>query len=119
MYDQAVAAGFQYPDSLDVWLAPPWTVYEAHRNAVTPWQDQAVVQHVYDFEAVLHARWPSVSDQGLHPWHRKALRLLSEARWRNQRYGRPIEIKALQKLWQHRPRRRWGSDGARWHLLHQ
>ena len=53
MYDQAVAQGFSFPERLDDWLAPPWTLYEARRNAVTPWQERALVRRVYDFEAVL------------------------------------------------------------------
>ncbi|MCB9780898.1 MAG: B12-binding domain-containing radical SAM protein [Alphaproteobacteria bacterium] len=102
MYDQAVAQGFSFPERLDDWLAPPWTLYEARRNAVTPWQERALVRRVYDFEAVLHARYPSVSDQRLSGWQRHALRWLSAPRWRAGRYARPYELKALQKLWQYR-----------------
>lgn len=102
MYDQAVAQGFRFPQTLDEWLAPPWTRYEERRNAVTPWHDPALVRRVYDFEAVLHARWPSVSDHHLRPWQRGLLRALSEPRWRAGRTGRPLELRALQKLWHYR-----------------
>ncbi len=102
MYDEAVAQGFSYPEDLDAWLAPPWTSYEGRRGAVTPWQDATLVRRAYDFEAVLHARWPSVSDRHLRPWQRRLLRRLSAPRWRARAYAHPVELKALQKLWQYR-----------------
>lgn len=102
MYEQAVAQGFSFPRTLDDWLAPPWTRYEERRNAVTPWHSAALVRRVYDFEAVLHARWPSVSDRHLRPWQRRLLRALSAPRWRVDRTAHPWELRALQKLWQYR-----------------
>lgn len=102
MYDQAVAQGFEFPTTLDAWLAPPWTAYEERRNAVTPWHSVDLVRRVYDFEAVLHARYPSVSDRHLGPWKRTILAALAEPRWRSGRVGRPWELKALQKLWHYR-----------------
>jgi len=102
MYDEAVARGFRFPETLDGWLQPPWSAYEQRRNAVTPWHDPALVRAVYDFEAVLHARWPSVSDRNLRPWQRRVLRLLSEPRWRSGQTRAPFELKALQKLWRYR-----------------
>ena len=102
MYDEAVARGFAFPATLDEWLAPPWTRYEERRNAVTPWHDPALVRRVYDFETVLHARWPSVSDRNLRPWQKRVLRVLAVPRWRGGRLSHPFELKALQKLWHYR-----------------
>jgi len=102
IFDQAVARGFAFPEDLDAWLAPPWTTYEERRNAVTPWHDADMVRRIYDFEAVLHARYPSVSDRNLRPWQRRVLRALSGPRWHSGRVGRPLELRALQKLWHYR-----------------
>jgi anaerobic magnesium-protoporphyrin IX monomethyl ester cyclase len=102
MYDEAVAQGFAFPERLDDWLAPPWDRYESRRRAVTPWVDPGLVRRIYDFEAVLHARWPSASDRNLRPWQRTALRVLATPRWRHARTGRPWEIQVLQRLWHYR-----------------
>lgn len=102
MYDEAVAQGFAFPQTLDDWLGPQWAEYESRRRAVTPWMTPKLVRHVYDFEAVLHARWPSVSDQRLRKWQRDVLRLLSEPRYRAKIYTRPLGIRLLQRVWGYR-----------------
>jgi hypothetical protein len=60
------------------------------------------VRRVHDFEAVLHARYPTVSDRNLGGWQRTALRVLSAPRYRAGWYAFPYELKALQRLWQYR-----------------
>lgn len=102
MYDEAVAQGFAFPTTLDDWVAPPWDRYESRRRAVTPWVDAKLVRRIYDFEAVLHARWPSASDRNLSAWQRRVLQALSAPRWRSGRVGRPLELQALQRLWHYR-----------------
>lgn len=100
--DHDAAAGFAFPETLDEWLSPRWYRYEDRRSPGTPWLTRAHVRKVYDFEAVLHARWPSVSDQNLSRWQRAALRVLSAPRYRAGWYAFPMEIKALQRLWSYR-----------------
>ncbi len=102
MYDEAQAQGFSFPRDLDGWLSDEWLRYEDRRNPGTPWLDRRLIDRVYDFEAVLHARWPSVSDRNLRRWQRGVLRALSAPRYRLRRYGRPLELKALQRLWHYR-----------------
>ena len=102
MFDAALAQGFSFPEHLDDWLSPSWENYEERRNPVTPWLTTELVRHIYDFESVLHARWPSVSDQNLHRWQRKMLRLLSTPRYRLSWYKRPLGLRALQRLWRYR-----------------
>lgn len=102
MYDEAVAQGFAFPESLDEWLGPAWSKYESRRRPVTPWLTEGMVRRVYDFEAVIHARWPSVSDRNLRHWQRGVLRALSTPRVRTKMYGRPYGIRALQRVWGYR-----------------
>lgn len=102
MFDQAEAMGFSFPQSLDEWLSPTWSGYEERRNPVTPWLTPAIVRQVYDFESVLHAWRPSVSDRNLRPWQRRILRAMAAPRYRLGWYNRPYELKALQRLWGYR-----------------
>ena len=102
MYDEAVAQGFAFPETLDDWLGPAWSEYESRRRPVTPWLTADMVRHVYDFEAVLHARWPLASDRNLRRWQRGMLRLLSAPRYYSGVYARPLGIRALQRVWGYR-----------------
>ena len=102
LYDDATAQGFAFPTTLDGWLGPDWERYEDRRHPVTPWLTPALVGRVHDFEAVLHAMWPSVSDRNLHRWQRTILRTLATPRYRAGRTGRPLDLKLLQRLWHYR-----------------
>ncbi|MFT4976001.1 MAG: anaerobic magnesium-protoporphyrin IX monomethyl ester cyclase [Myxococcota bacterium] len=102
MYDEAVAQGFAFPETLDEWLGPQWAEYESRRQPVTPWLTTGMVRRVYDFESVLHARWPSVSDRNLRSWQRGVLRLLGAPRYQMKMYARPYGIRALQRVWGYR-----------------
>jgi radical SAM superfamily enzyme YgiQ (UPF0313 family) len=101
-YDEAKKQGFAFPSTLDEWLSPRWYRYEDRRNPGTPWLTPRMVRRVYDFEAVLHARYPTVSDRNLSRWQRTVLRVLSSARYRSGITQRPVEIQALQRLWSYR-----------------
>ena len=101
-YDEARKQGFAFPETLDEWLSPRWYRYEDRRNPGTPWLTPRMVRRVYDFEAVLHARYPTVSDRNLRRWQRTVLRVLSTARYKSGLTQRPVEIQALQRLWSYR-----------------
>lgn len=100
--DAARAQGFAFPDTLDGWISADWRTFDGRRTASTPWMDGALARRVYDFEAVLHARFPSVSDRRLGAWQRAVLRVLAEPRWRAGATWRPLGIKALQRAWGYR-----------------
>lgn len=102
MYDEAVAGGFAFPETLDDWLSPAWGSYAGRRDPRTPWITPRLVRGVRDFEAVLNARFPSASDRNLRAWQRGVLRLLAEPRYRLGLYGRPYELRLLQKVWGYR-----------------
>ena len=54
---------------------------------------------IRDFEAVLNAYYPTVSDVKLSGFQRKAIRNLAALRYRTGVYGRPYELKLLQRYW--------------------
>jgi anaerobic magnesium-protoporphyrin IX monomethyl ester cyclase len=102
MYDEAERQGFQFPETLDEWMSPRWHRYEDRRNPGTPWLTPRLVRRVYDFEAVLHARYPTVSDRNLRGWQRTVLRTLARPRYRSGMTRRPLELMALQRWWHYR-----------------
>ena len=102
MLDREEAAGFAFPDTLDGWLDPSWHRYEDRRDPGTPWLEPRLVRRVRDFEAVLHARWPSVSDRNLQGWQRRVLRALARPRVAARVYRRPVGLQALLRLWHYR-----------------
>ena len=102
MLDEDAAGEFAFPETLDEWLSPRWYRYEDRRDPGTPWLTPEMVRRVYDFESVLHARWPSVSDRNLAPWQRRMLRAVGAPRYHLGWYRRPVELKLLQRLWRYR-----------------
>lgn len=102
MLDHDEASGFAFPDTLDGWLDPDWHRYEDRRDPGTPWLEPRLIRRVRDFEAVLHARWPSSSDRNLVGWQRRVLRTLARPRVVTRFYRRPVGLQALLRLWHYR-----------------
>ncbi len=102
MFDEALSQGFAFPTTLDEWLSDRWSTYENRRGPGTPWLTDRHLRRVYEFEAVLHAMYPSVSDRNLGPWKKRLLRALATPRYRLGLEQRPYELKALQRLWHYR-----------------
>ena len=102
MLDHDAASDFAFPDDLDGWLAPRWNRYEDRRDPGTPWLTPQLVRRVRDFEAVLHARWPSASDRNLRRWQRGVLAALATPRVVTRRYRAPVVLRGLQRLWHYR-----------------
>ncbi|MCK6543728.1 B12-binding domain-containing radical SAM protein [bacterium] len=99
LYNQALARGFQFPRHLDEWMKPEWLNFDLHRQYVTPWLTPAMIRHIHDFETVLNAQYPTISDLKLTAFQRTAMRWFSSWRYRFHRYAHPYELKFLQKYW--------------------
>ncbi|MCC7505160.1 MAG: B12-binding domain-containing radical SAM protein [Saprospiraceae bacterium] len=99
LYERITRAGFRFPATLDDWLSPQWESFDLRRNPLTPWLSAAMVRRIQDFETVLNARYPTVSDLKLSRLQRRAMRALSSLRYRFNWFAFPYEIKALQKFW--------------------
>jgi radical SAM superfamily enzyme YgiQ (UPF0313 family) len=97
MYEQAVAQGFRYPETLDEWISPEWASFSRRRNPHTPWIKREHMEMLNNFETVLSARYPTVTDLKIQPWHRNVLRTLGTWRYNLGVYSNPVELRAMFK----------------------
>ena len=99
LYEAVKSAGFNFPEKLEDWLEPQWEKFDLRKNPLTPWLKPAMVDRIRNFEAVLNAYYPTVSDFKLSDFQRKVMRKLSGVRYRKNWFGFPYELKLLQKFW--------------------
>lgn len=99
LYEKIIKAGFSFPATLEDWLSPQWESFDLRRNPLTPWLQPAMVRRIQDFETVLNARYPTLSDAKITPFQKIAMRWLSNLRYQTGWYKFPYELKALQKFW--------------------
>jgi radical SAM superfamily enzyme YgiQ (UPF0313 family) len=98
LYDQAKAEGFLFPETLEGWINDNWQEFAQRRSSNMPWLDDPLRRHVHDFERVLNAYYPTVTDPRLGgPW-RRVLRSVSALRYHTRVYSHPLELRALQKM---------------------
>jgi len=98
LYDEARAMGFRFPDTLDGWTSGDWREFALRRDPRTPWLDGRWKATVRDFESVLNAYYPTVTDARLTPLRRGLLRVLSGWRYWLRVYGWPVELRAFHRL---------------------
>ena len=99
LYERITRAGFRFPETLEHWLSPQWESFDLRRNPLTPWLTPAMVRRIRDFESVLNARFPTVSDIRISGAQRRVLRALGALRYNSGFFRFPYEIRALQKFW--------------------
>ncbi|HYM25690.1 MAG TPA: radical SAM protein, partial [Vicinamibacterales bacterium] len=98
LYDDARRLGFHFPDTLDDWAAPAWQQLSMRRGDGIPWLDGDIRRRVRNFERVINAYYPTITDPRLTSWRRLALRAVSAWRYAFQRYEAPYELRALHRL---------------------
>jgi radical SAM superfamily enzyme YgiQ (UPF0313 family) len=98
LLEEATKLGFRFPETLDEWASPAWAKFSMRRDPGTPWFKDTVRSRVRNFEAVINAYYPTVTDMRLQGNWRKALQGLSAWRYRLEFYDWPYELKALQRL---------------------
>jgi radical SAM superfamily enzyme YgiQ (UPF0313 family) len=101
MYDDAKRQGFAFPETLEEWASPMWEQLSMRRGDNIPWLDRDVRRRIRNFERVVNAYYPTVTDRKLAPWHRAALRAASAWRYALKMYGAPYELRAMQRLLQY------------------
>ncbi len=99
LFTEVLKTGFHFPEKLEDWLNPEWEHFDLHKNPLTPWLTPEMVTKIRNFETVLNAYYPTVSDIKLTSFQRKFMRSISSFRYRNCIFQFPYEIKALQKYW--------------------
>lgn len=100
-YDAAQSEGFAFPTTLDGWVSDRWQTFALRRDPSTPWSQGDVRRKVRDFESVLNAYYPTVTDMKMTPARRRLLRAASAWRYRAQAYARPVELNLLQRVFRY------------------
>ncbi|HTH54896.1 MAG TPA: radical SAM protein [Cyclobacteriaceae bacterium] len=91
--------GFSFPKTLEEWSEEKWLNFDLHREFLTPWLKPEMIRYIHDFETVIHAQYPTVSDYKLSSLQRSAMKWISSARYKSNFFSYPYELKALMKYW--------------------
>ncbi|MCK6576818.1 MAG: cobalamin-dependent protein [Anaerolineae bacterium] len=98
LLEEATKLGFRFPETLEEWASDEWAKRAMRRDPGTPWFKDDVRRRVRDFETVINAYYPTVTDRRLRGGVRHVLQGLSGWRYRVGYYQWPYELKALQRL---------------------
>jgi anaerobic magnesium-protoporphyrin IX monomethyl ester cyclase len=85
--------GFEFPKRLEDWLLPQWTSFDLRKQPLTPWLKPHHLEQIFNFERVLNARFPTVSDIKLKRWQTHVLKTLGAWRYKLGFYVAPWEIR--------------------------
>jgi len=102
MYENVKSTGFKFPEKLDDWINANWENFDLRKNPLTPWLKPIMIDKIKNFETVLNATYPTVSDIRLSTTKRKIMQLAGRWRYHRQFYFFPKELKLLQRLWKYR-----------------
>jgi hypothetical protein len=98
LFDEARARGFAFPETLEGWIDPSWQDVVQRRSSQLPWIKDPLHREVRNFERVLNAYYPTVTDFRLDGLKRALLKLFGTLRYRLRLYDFPIELRVLQRL---------------------
>jgi radical SAM superfamily enzyme YgiQ (UPF0313 family) len=98
LYSSAARLGFAFPRTLDEWASDRWRQLALRRGEGIPWLDRTIRDRVRNFERVLNAFYPTVTDRRLTPARRALLRAASGWRYALRWYAAPYELRALHRL---------------------
>lgn len=90
--------GFHFPQTLEEWASPEWENFAHRRDPKTPFFKDTARRRVRDFEVVINAYYPTVTDIRLYGAIRTMLKGLAGWRYKLGWYQWPYELKALQRL---------------------
>jgi hypothetical protein len=98
LYEEAKMEGFAFPQTLDEWVSRDWLHFSQRRSTTMPWMKQPLQQRLHDFERVLNAYYPTVTDPKLTNLWRAVLRSAAALRYHLRWYRFPIELRVLQHV---------------------
>jgi hypothetical protein len=101
LYAEASRLGFAFPTTLDEWASDGWRELMMRRGAGIPWMDGTIRRRVRNFERVLNAFYPTVTDRRLTGARRALLRTMSSWRYAFRMYAAPYELRALHRVMQY------------------
>jgi anaerobic magnesium-protoporphyrin IX monomethyl ester cyclase len=99
LYVQSAEKGFSFPSSLEGWSEERWLNFDLHREFLTPWLKPEMIRYIHDFETVIHAQYPTVSDYKLSDLQRRLIKQISALRYNFNIFSYPYELKAIMKYW--------------------
>lgn len=99
LYQEITNQGFKFPKTLEGWLEPQWTNFDLRKNPLTPWLNSRLIRRIQNFETVLNAYFPTISDIKLTRWQRKIISAIAALRYHLSIYAHPYELKLLLKYW--------------------
>lgn len=100
-FEAAQTNGFAFPDTLDGWVSDRWQAFALRRDPATPWSHGDVRKRVRDFESVLNAYYPTVTDMRLTSARRRLLKAAAAWRYKTESYSRPVELNLLQRAFRY------------------
>ena len=98
LYASAERLGFRFPTTLEEWASDRWHKTMLRRGDGIPWLDPGVRTRVRNFERVLNAFYPTVTDRRLTGVRRALLRAAGAWRYALRVYSAPYELRALHRL---------------------
>lgn len=98
LYEQAKARGFRFPETLEEWLSPQWQEFIQRRSVHMPWLKDPLRRQIRDFQYVINAYYPTVTDPRLRGLARGVLRLTAAWRYHLRWYRHPLELRLLHRL---------------------
>lgn len=101
LYAGAQASGFRFPETLEEWMSDEWQDFAQRRSSGLPWVGDRLSRRVRNFERVVHAFHPTVTDPNFSAMKRRILRLLSGWRYHLGIYALPLELLAMQKAFRY------------------
>jgi radical SAM superfamily enzyme YgiQ (UPF0313 family) len=98
LFEQAAARGFAFPQTLEQWASDEWRQAMMRRGDRIPWMQGPIRRRIRNFERVLNAFYPTVTDRRLTPTRRALLRMMSAWRYSLRFYAAPVELRVMQRL---------------------
>jgi anaerobic magnesium-protoporphyrin IX monomethyl ester cyclase len=98
MYAEAARMGFKFPTTLEEWASEEWKQLMMRRGDGIPWIDGSIRRQIRNFERVLNAYYPTITDRRLTPARRMLLKAVSGWRYTLRLYSAPYELRALHHL---------------------
>jgi anaerobic magnesium-protoporphyrin IX monomethyl ester cyclase len=101
--DALDGAGFSFPLSLEDWLKPEWQDFDLRKSPGTPWLKPGILRYIRDFETVINAAFPSVSNFRVKGMRKKMLEIPGKARYYLKWYRYPLFLRAMLRNFRYRP----------------
>lgn len=98
LYEEAQRLGFQFPQSLEEWVSEDWRKFSMRRGDHIPWVEGEIRRQARNFERVVNAYYPTITDMHLSGTYRIMLKALSAWRYHLRFYEAPYELRIAQRL---------------------